>query len=187
MLWWNFILTCGKIYFNFHDAVKPFLFISGAKWDDVLFVDGLTGFLVNFSKLLGVMSLFGHHGVTFDLRLLSRKVIMRVLFPTASIVRCRKQIEDECKLASSKKKLIFFLPLPPSWFSTIQWFRSSPITFYFISIVLHFFKYLEGKRRLLKGEPIKTSVYPNFAYSPSQSMAHHQPKSFGVIYDCIFE
>ena len=53
----------------------------------VLFVDGLTGFLVNFSKLLGVMSLFGQHGVTFDSRLLSRKVIMQVLFPTASIVR----------------------------------------------------------------------------------------------------
>ena len=86
----------------------------------VLFVDGLTGFLVNFSKLLGVMSLFGQHGVTFDSRLLSRKVIMQVLFPTASIIRCRKQIEDDCKPAPSKTKLIFFLPLPPSWFPTIQ-------------------------------------------------------------------
>ena len=154
----------------------------------VLFVDGLTGFLVNFSKLLGVMSLFGQHGVTFHSRLLSRKVIMQVLFPTASIVHCRKQIEDECKLPPSKTKLIFFLPLLPSWFSTIQWFRSSTIIFYLFSVVfIFFFKYLEGKRSLLRGEPIKTSVNPNFACSPSQSMAHHQPKALGVIYDCIFE
>ena len=153
----------------------------------VLFVDGLTGFLVNFSKLLGVMSLFGQHGVTFDSRLLSRKVIMQVLFPTASIVRWRKQIEDECKLAPSKTKLIFFLPLPHP--GSPQFNDFAPPQLYFISFLLFyiFFKYLEGKRSLLRGERIKTSAYPNFACSPSQFMAHHQPKALGVIYDCIFE